>query len=154
MTLSSSRWGTASWRRRLHDPLFRQRIYLLISGVGWLLYGVQVVLEPFPRVVRSAAILANIAPIGTWGWTWIIGSSIALLVALLGRARWMWIGFAAAIYPPLLWGVAFGAAWISGEYPGAWAGAATWCTAALRLMIVGAWPACVVVAPDVREVKQ
>jgi len=154
MVVSSSRHSRVSWRRRLRDPLVRQRLYLLVSGIGWLLYGVQVVLDPYPRTVRSASILDGLAPISMWGWTWIVGSVIAIVCALVGCTRLMWIGFASALYPPLLWGVAFAAAWATGEYPQAWAGAATWIAAAVRLMIVGAWPACVVVAPEIREVKR
>ncbi|MGW2210107.1 hypothetical protein [Streptomyces sp. NPDC001781] len=128
-------------RRRpwLRTTQARRRAYLLAAGLGWLLYGVQVVQDPRPQTVRSAAVLANVAPISAWGWAWIGGSAVALAAAAAGRDAWMWVGFTGAMYPPLLWGVAYLGAYLSGSYPGAWSGAATWGFAALRLLIVAGW---------------
>ncbi|MET8693646.1 hypothetical protein ABZV65_14005 [Streptomyces bauhiniae] len=117
----------------------RRRAYLLAAGIGWLLYGVQVVQDPRPQTVRSAAVLANVAPISAWGWAWVAGSAVAIIAAASGRDAWMWVGFACAMYPPLLWGVAYLGAWLTGSYPGAWAGAATWCGTAVRLLLVAGW---------------
>ncbi|NEB92463.1 hypothetical protein [Streptomyces bauhiniae] len=105
------------------------------------MYGIQVVQDPRPTTVRSAAVLSNLAPITAWGWAWIAGSSVAIACALIGgrRPAVLWIGFACAMYPPALWGIAFASAYLFGTYPGAWTGAATWGGAALRLLIVATW---------------
>lgn len=138
--------------RRIRDPQVRQRLYLAAAGTGWLLYGVQVVLDPRPQTVRSAAVLDALAPITAWGWAWIVGSTVALVAAAVGRPWLLWVGFGAAIYPPLLWAAAFAGAWLSGDYPSAWTGAATWFGASLRLLVVAGWPA---VAPvEVSEVPR
>lgn len=128
------------WRRRARDPEVRKRLYLGAAGTGWLLYGVQVVMDPRPQTVRSAAVLANLRPISDWGWAWIVGSAVAIIAAVVGRRGWLWVGFAAAMYPPALWGIAYLGAWMSGGYPSAWTGAATWCAASLRLLVVAGWP--------------
>lgn len=139
--------------QRIRDPQLRKRGYLLVAGVGWLLYGVQVVQDPRPQTVRSAAVLANIAPITVWGWAWIAGSAVAIAAALVGgwRPALLWVGFSCAMYPPLLWAFAYAGAYLSGSYPQAWTGAATWGSASLRLLWVAGWPTVAAVAVPKQE---
>lgn len=70
---------------------------------------------------------------------WIFCGSVAMIASW---ARWPFrveLGFAAATLPPLLWALAFTAAWILGEYTNAWSGAVIWAAAAARLLIVAGW---------------
>lgn len=142
-------------RRVLCSTRVRRRAYLFVAGVGWLLYGVSVVQDPRPVTVRSAAVLANLAPITAWGWAWIVGGAVAAVAAVADRPVLLQVGFACAMYPPALWGIAYAGAYLSGSYPGAWTGAATWGGAALRLLIIAGWrDATPVPLPPVAEVRR
>ncbi|MFJ2631048.1 hypothetical protein ACIO6U_03665 [Streptomyces sp. NPDC087422] len=118
----------------------RRGLYLAIAGAGWVLYGVQVAADPRPGTVRGAAVLAELAPLRVWGWVWICCGAVALLASVSTRPAVRTVGFTMAEFPPLLWALGFAAAWLGGQYPQAWAGAATWASAALRLMVVAGWP--------------
>lgn len=120
-----------------HD---RRGLYLFTAGAGWVLYGVQVAADPRPGTVRAAAVLARYVPLQVWGWVWITCGTIAILAALSPCPTRRTVGFAAAEFPPLVWALGFAAAWLVGQYPQSWAGAATWAGAALRLVIVAGWP--------------
>lgn len=116
----------------------RRGAYLFIAGAGWALYGVGILLDPQPGTVRSAVIMRELAPLQVWGWLWVCCGLLAAAAAWSVCPRRQGWGFAAASAPPILWAAAFAAAWLTGEYD-AWAGAATWAGAAVRLMIVAGW---------------
>lgn len=128
----------AAAARRLRPD--RRGLYLAIAGIGWLLYGVQVAADPRPGTVRAAAVLSDLAPLQVWGWVWIGCGGAAFLAALSQHPTHRTIGFTLAEFPPLIWSLGFTSAWLGGQYPQAWAGAATWAGAALRLMVVAGWP--------------
>ncbi|MEE4546451.1 hypothetical protein V2S66_31365 [Streptomyces sp. V4-01] len=126
----------AAARRLRHD---RRGLYLAIAGIGWCLFGVQLVLDPRPGTIRAAAILAHIQPLHAWGWVWITCGAVAVLAAVRQCPATRTWGFAAAEFPPLIWALGYTAAWLTGEYPQSWAGAATWACSAFRLMVVAGW---------------
>ncbi|WP_432051273.1 hypothetical protein [Streptomyces xiamenensis] len=120
--------------------LGRRGAYLLVAGVGWLLYGVGVIQDPRAGTVRAAVVLSEAAPLSWWGCLWITCGAIAIVTAWSRCPLRQTAGYAAAMLPPLLWATAYAAAWLLGEYPRAWTGAATWAGAAAKLLIVAGWP--------------
>ncbi|NJQ04301.1 hypothetical protein [Streptomyces lonarensis] len=133
----------AAVRRRLG----RRGAYLLLTGVTWLLYGIGTVLDPREGTARAAVVLRAAAPLQTWGWVWVAGGVLAILAAWSRcPARRTW-GFAAAFAPPALWALAFGWAWVDGQWPQAWTGAVVWAGAALKVAIVATW------RPDLEKIE-
>lgn len=130
-------WAAAAVRRLRHD---RRGLYLRIAGPGVALFGAQVALDPRPGTVRAAEILSHILPLAVWGWVWIVFGTVAFLVSFTSCQTWRTIGFTLAEFPPLIWALGYTAAWIGGQYPQSWGGAAAWAATAFRLMVVAGWP--------------
>lgn len=136
---------------RAKERLGRHGAYLLVTGCAWVIYGAGVLVDPRPTTIRSAAVLEYLAPMEIWSMVWIFCGVIAMITSW---ARWPFrveLGFAAATLPPLLWALAFTAAWIFGEYTDAWSGVVIWAAAAARLLIVAGWPEPV---PSLVEVRR
>ncbi|MFJ5294534.1 hypothetical protein [Streptomyces sp. NPDC088348] len=127
-----------AWRA-LSARLGRRGAYLFSAGCAWTGYGIGVAIDPRYGTVRGVTILARYCPLTVFGWLWIVCGLTACVCAFFrtpGRDR---IGFGAAVLPALLWAGAYGASWITGDYPKAWTSAISWGFAAIRLMVVSGW---------------
>ncbi|MFB7776936.1 hypothetical protein [Streptomyces bauhiniae] len=100
---------------------------LLVFGMGWINWGLGLVLDPRYGTVRGAAALTAIphTSIATWGWVW-IASGIACCAASVmptGRDGWGW---AAAVGMPVVWAAAYTSARALGEFPQGLNSGLTW----------------------------
>lgn len=104
--------------RRVRRLVGRRGTPLLILGVGKICWGISFIVTPTSG--QGLELLTRRAPLHCWAWVWILAGVVTVVSAFLQLGR-DWAGFAAAAMPPLIWGVAYGVAAISGEYTrGVW----------------------------------
>lgn len=125
--------------RRIDERLGRRGSYLACAGSAWTFYGIGLMVTPRPGTVKGMLLLRSIAPMWVWGLIWVACGLTAIVFAFAGTGRDRW-GFVAAILPTLMWAGAYLIAILAGDFPSAWASAATWTFAAARLVIVSGWP--------------
>ncbi|MEU9436614.1 hypothetical protein [Streptomyces sp. NPDC048252] len=99
--------------RRLQKHLGRRGTFLLILGVGKTCWGLSFLLAPPDD--RGLALLTSVCSLRHWSWLWIICGLITGMSAFLRVGR-DWAGFIAALIPPSVWALAYGAAVVSGTY--------------------------------------
>ncbi|RKN44090.1 hypothetical protein D7294_09890 [Streptomyces hoynatensis] len=99
--------------------LGRRGGFLLLVGLGEVVWGFQFRFDPAPNP-RGLTLLTEVAPLRAWAWLWVVSGLLAALAACV-RSRGDWLGFAAALTPPMMWLAAYLTAACSGEYPrGLW----------------------------------
>jgi hypothetical protein len=99
--------------RFLCRRLGRRGVPLLLLGVGKVCWGAGFIVQPTTGV--GLGLLTRWAPLHCWAWVWILAGIITGTGAFLRIGR-DWLGFAAAIVPPLLWALAYAVAAATGEY--------------------------------------
>jgi hypothetical protein len=101
--------------RRLHKKLGRRGTALAILGMSKICFGLGYALQPEPSPV-GLRLLTQYAPIECWSWVWIGCGVVAFTCAWLRVGR-DWLGFYAALIPPLLWGFNYAWAAVFEDYP-------------------------------------
>jgi hypothetical protein len=99
--------------RRLHKTLGRRGTFLLILGTGKTCWGLSFLFDPPDD--HGLVLLTSVCSLRHWAWLWIICGTITGASAFLRIGR-DWAGFIAALIPPSVWALAYGAAIISGTY--------------------------------------
>lgn len=99
--------------RRLRQHLGRRGTILLIFGVGKTCWGLSFLFDPPPD--NGLQLLTSLCSLRHWSWLWIVcGLTTAAFAFLeIGRDRY---GFYAALAPPSVWAIAYGAAVVDGTY--------------------------------------
>lgn len=98
---------------------------LLLTGIGWLTYGIGIVIDPRAGVGRGVVVLTYWAPLPWWGILWLACGATAVLGAWSPAGRDI-VSFAAAAFPPLIWSGAYLTALLTGRYPTAWTSIPAW----------------------------
>ncbi|MCB5167986.1 hypothetical protein LG634_24560 [Streptomyces bambusae] len=93
---------------------------LAVAGAGWVTYGIGLLVTDRPGLTAAASPILRVMCLEAWGAVWIACGAICLVTALLRPGRDA-PGFAAAVGPPLIWGLAYVAAAVTGAYEPAWA---------------------------------
>lgn len=114
--------AAAAWAAR---RLGLRGIVLLLTGCGWITYGVGIMIDPRYGVARGVAVLTHWWPLTDWGLMWILCGAAAIGCAWLATDADV-VGFGAAAFPPLVWSGAYLAAWLTGRYPTAWTSIPAW----------------------------
>lgn len=95
-----------TWAARGHAHIGPKQIFLIIAGAFCILRGLAYVNSP--PVPPGLATLGSVAPLGAWGWAWIIAGIIAF-------ASVRWRRWALALTPMLilcsLWAFSYTAEW-------------------------------------------
>ncbi|MGV2914749.1 hypothetical protein [Streptomyces alfalfae] len=99
--------------RWLGTHLGRRGKFLLILGVGKTCFGFSFLVDP--PSPAGLELLTSLCDLRHWSWLWITCGLVTAVSAFLkiGRDR---LGFYAALIPPTVWALAYGAAVISGHY--------------------------------------
>ncbi|MDT0441786.1 hypothetical protein [Streptomyces johnsoniae] len=100
--------------RRVRVRVGRRGTFLLVVGLGELVWGLQYLLDPMPNP-RGLALLTDAAPLHAWAWLWIAAGAVAAVAACV-RIGGDWTGFAALLTPPTVWTAAYVAGAFSGSY--------------------------------------
>jgi hypothetical protein len=108
---------------------------LLVAGAGWICYGAGIIASPRYGVQRGVAVIVHIMPLTWWGAVWIAFGCAAIVAAVQPYGRDSW-GFGAALGPPLMWAMAYGAAAAFGTYNVAWASLPAWCVPVVLILVV------------------
>jgi hypothetical protein len=104
--------------QRLRALLGRRGAFLLIIGTGKVCFGLGLILAP-PSVL-GLELLLRWAPLHCWASIWILAGAVTAVSAFLRVGR-DWFGYVAGLAPPVVWGVAYGTAAVTGDFPrGAW----------------------------------
>lgn len=99
--------------------LGRRGIFLLIIGVGKICWGASFVVEP-PDESPGLDLLTDLCSLRHWGWLWIVAGTITAGSAFVRVGR-DWLGFVAALTPPIVWALAYTVGALSGDYArGGW----------------------------------
>lgn len=101
--------------RRLHKRLGRRGTALILLGLGKVCFGLGYVLDPGPSPA-ALGLLGRHGGVHNWALVWVVCGSVTFGSAWLRIGR-DWLGFFAALIPPLLWGSVFLWSAVSGEYP-------------------------------------
>ena len=95
-----------TWATRGHAHIGPKQIFLIIAGAFCVLRGLAYVNSP--PVPPGLTTLGSVAPLGVWGWAWIIAGIIAF-------ASVRWRHWALALTPMLilcsLWAFSYTAEW-------------------------------------------
>ena len=123
---------------RVQHRLGRRGAFLAVVGLGWVYYGLGVVLAPTRDTVAALAPITHAIPLDALGAVWVACGVLALVSAVAppGLDRW---GFAGVVGPPLMWFGAFAAAWSTGDTGRSWPSGGTWLTWAGVVMIIVGW---------------
>lgn len=100
--------------RSLSAHLGRRGVFLLILGVGKTCWGASFLVDP--PSPAGLQLLTSWCDIRHWAWLWIVCGIVTTVSAFLKIGRDQW-GFYAALIPPSVWAIAYGAAAISGTFP-------------------------------------
>ncbi|MFD9249521.1 hypothetical protein [Streptomyces bottropensis] len=93
--------------------LGRRGVFLLILGVGKTCWGISFLVDPPPPF--GLELLTSLCDLEHWSWLWIVCGLVTTVSAFLKIGRDQ-LGFYAALLPPSVWAIAYGAAVISGHY--------------------------------------
>lgn len=99
----------------LHARLGRRGAALAILGSAKVSFGFGYVFDSDPTP-DGLELLTRWAPIQCWASIWVVCGLTAFTSAWLREGR-DWIGFFAALIPPLVWGSAFLWSGVLGSYP-------------------------------------
>ncbi|MFD0353523.1 hypothetical protein ACFVHW_07200 [Streptomyces sp. NPDC127110] len=112
---------------------------LTLAGLGilWITYGIGLIATDRPALVSAAAPLLRVMCLEAWGGVWIACGALGVVTAALRPGRDL-AGFAGAAGPPLVWGLAYIAAAVTGSYGVAWASVPLFAAILLLVVIVAA----------------
>lgn len=130
-------------RKALASRMGRRGQYLLVIGVGWVLYGFSMLIEPLRPLPPGVFLVHYLLPVWVRAGIWILGGAIAIAYGV-GRPRRDRWGFAALIVPPLAWSLFLLTSWaalfITGEGDRrGWASAIVWASTAVGVHLVSGW---------------
>lgn len=114
--------AAAAWAAR---RLGLRGYVLLLTGTGWITYGVGIITDPRYGVSRGVVVLTHWCPLTWWGAMWIACGLVSITGAWQRTGRDV-VAFAAAAFPPLIWSGAYLVAWLTGRYPTAWTSIPAW----------------------------
>ncbi|MFJ3834432.1 hypothetical protein ACIPY6_02825 [Streptomyces sp. NPDC090054] len=108
---------------------------LTLAGLGilWIVFGIGLIVTDRPALVAATAPILRVMCLEAWGGVWIACGVVGVATAALRPGRDL-AGFAGAVGPPLIWGLAYIAAAVTGAYEVAWASVPLY--AAILLMVV------------------
>lgn len=111
-------------------------IALVAVGIGWVVYGRGIVLDPQYGTARRLVSITEYIPLSTLGWIW-VGCGLVAVTAGLCRTydRWQPAGFTALAVPAFLWGLGFVRAWADGGPPSASGAAGAWMGIAVLITV-------------------
>lgn len=122
----------------------RRGASLLVLGAVFGIYGVLLLLhaaENGVEVPRTMAVIAAIAPLGTWGWAWIVAAALSAIQALLptkdSRLSFSLLSFLSAV-----WAAGYIAGWVVMEPPRdirGWLSGGLWVSVLLLTLILSGW---------------
>lgn len=101
--------------------LSRRGAFLALFGIVFILLGYSYLNIPpdsVPQLRHYLRFALSLAPIEFYGWAWIACGAIALIGGLWHPLDWL--GFAAAVFMPLAWAVAYFDAEFQDGVPRAW----------------------------------
>ncbi|MFJ5804878.1 hypothetical protein [Streptomyces sp. NPDC093093] len=104
-------------------------------GILWITYGIGLIVADRPGLVSATAPILRVMCLEAWGGVWIACGAAGLVTAVLRPGRDMW-GFAGAAGPPLIWGLAYIAAAVTGAYEVAWASVPLFVAILLELVVI------------------
>jgi hypothetical protein len=113
----------------------RRGIFLVLIGAVWVLNGLSVALKPPP--IKGFLIIQRVAPLSTWGWTFVLGGVIALFFAF---RRKDYPGFIGAVVPCVFWGGAEIASYVEGTYDRGLVASFVWVLVTLIIFLIAGWP--------------
>ncbi|GAA2971382.1 hypothetical protein [Streptomyces enissocaesilis] len=110
---------------------------LALAGVGacWIVYGIGLIVTTRGAVTAGAAPVIRLMCIEAWGGVWIASGVLASVAGMLRPGRDVW-GFAAISFMPAVWGLAFMASAVTGDYQAAWAAVPIYVAVLLLVVIV------------------
>jgi hypothetical protein len=121
--------------------LGRRGSYLLATGIGCVLYGASIRLDPGYAPSHGLAVLQHIAPLSVWALIWIVGGLCAITAAPITTRGKDTFGFIGAVLPPIIWSLSYlAAAWPLKTFSGGWVASVTWGSIAVCTMIAAGWP--------------
>ena len=102
----------------LRAHLGRRGAFLLIIGAGKVCWGASFLASP--TEMPGLRPLTQHCSIGCWAWLWIVCGAAAICSAFVRVGR-DWLGFMAALLPPMVWATTYAVAALSGDYSrGGW----------------------------------
>lgn len=122
---------------RAPGEISRRRAFLATVGVGWLGYGIGIVLDPRYGTARGLGEVVRWVPLDALGGVWIGAGLLAVVASLLTACpRVQAAGFSALATPAALWGASFTITWAQGGFPSAGGSACAWVAFALGILWV------------------
>jgi hypothetical protein len=124
----------------------RRDAFLGLFGIIWLILGYGWSTQPLtPQARQGLAPLLSVAPIDVWALLWLGGGIVAILAAGTSPLRPHYpqrqaAGYAALIFPVLVWTAGYLVSWLSGFYARGWLAATVWLVVSLAVLIVAGWP--------------
>ena len=128
--------STAIWR--LHKRLGRRGSALLLFGLAKVCFGLGYALDPGGPTSAGLGLLARHGGMQCWSLVWIICGTITFGCAWLRIGR-DWLGFYAALIPPLVWGGVNLWSAVSGDFPRGFAIAAWYAFGHVCIILWAAW---------------
>lgn len=126
-------------RRRV--KVSRRDAFLILFGVVFILIGYSLLSIPEESKPQLHALLRfalDVAPIEVYAWAWVGTGVLAVIGGLVHRLDW--IGFAAAIFMPTIWSLAYWAAQIQDGVPRSWVGGTIYALMAGAIFLVSGMP--------------
>ena len=83
----------------------RRDAFLVLFGVVWVLFGWYILsLTPAMKaLVKEVDLYYGVLPVTAWGVIWVVCGAVAVVCGFWHRFDW--VGFAVAIFPPLIWAI-------------------------------------------------
>lgn len=112
---------------------------LALAGVGacWTVYGTGLIVTRRAGVAAATEPVTGLMCMEAWGAVWIACGVLGLLAGARRPGRDLW-GFAAVALPAIVWGVAYSAAAVRGDYAPGWASVPLFVAVLLLVVIVAA----------------
>lgn len=126
-------------RRRF--KVSRRDAFLALFGVVFILIGYSLLSIPPESKPQLHALLRfalDVAPIEFYAWAWIATGLAAVLGGLWHR--YDWLGFATAVFMPVIWSLAYWAAQIQDGVPRSWVGGTIYALIAGAVFLVSGMP--------------
>lgn len=114
----------------------RRGLFLVLIGSVWVLNGLSLVAKP-PSLGGGSLVIQKIAPLSTWGWTFVVGGVAALLFAFRRRD---YPGFIGAVVPCVFWGGAEIVSYFEGTFDRGLIASFVWVLVTLIIFLIAGWP--------------